>query len=127
MEISSYSAKIYYMPMPKKTKTLKKPVQKTIQAPTVKPTQAELKKAYQLVTQDLYNQLVKLKEGTIYIGSRGSLGSFTKTERKIRSGIQPKGMKGKPKLNTYVYYSVRFKPTKRLKEELNKPLMKKYS
>lgn len=110
------------MPIAQK-KTLKKP-KKTIQ--TVKPTPAELKRAYSLVTNDLYNQLVQLKEGTIHISPRGSLGSLTKTERKVKSGIIPKGSKGKPKLRTYVYYSLRFRPSKKLKLELNQALVKKY-
>jgi nucleoid DNA-binding protein len=118
------------MPLPKK-KTLK--VKKLIQPKspvkkTNQPTKIELKRAYNLVTTDLFNQLVKLKEGTLQIGTLGSLGSFKKTERKIRSAIVPKGskLKGKPKLNTYVYYSVRFRPSKRLKEKLNEALVRKY-
>lgn len=109
------------------SKTLKKIVKPKIQVRTNQPTQTELKRAYNLVTKDLFNQLVKLKEGTIYIGSRGSLGSFKKTERKVRSGIQPRGIKTKPKIRTYVYYSVRFKPSGKLKEELNNSLEKKYN
>ena len=120
--------------MPIKLKT-KSPVKKTVKKPLLKKplkppvsiiTQAELKRAYNLVTTDLFNQLVKLKEGTIYIGSRGSLGAFKKTERKIQSRIQPRGVKTKPKLNTYVYYSVRFKPSKALKAQLNEALERKY-
>jgi hypothetical protein len=46
----------------------------------------ELKKAYQLVTQDLTKRLLKAKEGqTIFIGSRGEFGSFKKTEHQITS------------------------------------------
>jgi nucleoid DNA-binding protein len=112
------------MPMPKKKtrKVVKKPVQ-------VQPaSKAELQRAYQLVTKDLFSKLVKAKDKeVINIGSRGALGSFHKSERKVKSGIIPKGSKTKSrKLNTYVYFNVRFKPTKRLKEELNKPLVKKY-
>jgi nucleoid DNA-binding protein len=117
------------MSMPKKTKTLKKP--KTIQVKKpllIQPTQAELKKAYQLVTQDLFTKLVKAKDQEkITIGAMGSLGSFFKKERKVKSGIHPKGFKGKPKLNTYVYYSLRFKPARKLKEELSRILDKKYN
>jgi nucleoid DNA-binding protein len=113
--------------MPKnQTKTLKKTVKPKIQVPTNKPTQVELKRAYQLVTKDLFQQLVKMKEGTIYISPKGSLGSFTKTERKVKSGIQPRGVKTKPKIRTYVYYSIHFKPSKSLKEELNQSLERKY-
>jgi hypothetical protein len=117
------------MPMPKK-KTLKKPV-KPVKKVQVAPTQAELKKAYQLVTKDLFNRLVKAKDTErITIGTLGSLGSLTKNERKVKSGIVPRGkggaMRSKPKLNTYVYYSLRFKPSAKLKLELNKALDKKY-
>jgi nucleoid DNA-binding protein len=122
-----------------------------------KPTQVELKKAYQLVTNDLFNKLVKAKDKEkITIGTLGSLGSFHKSERRVKSGIVPKGtkmkktcrclttnqVKTKPdgtyvycsptcslkkSLSTYVYFNVRFKPSKGLKAELNKPLVKKYS
>ena len=62
----------------------------------------------------------------------GALGAFYKNERKVKSGIVPR-LKGgklpkvnKTKLNTYVYYALRFKPAKKLKLELNKALDKKY-
>ena len=107
------------MPKSKKTQKVKKLVQPT--------SKVELKKAYSLVTNDLFNKLVKAKDKEkITIGSLGSLGAFFKKERKVKSGIIPRGTKSKGKLNTYVYFNVRFKPTKRLKEELNKPLVKKY-
>jgi len=128
-------AKFIYMPMPKK-KTLKKsvkPVKKLTKKPPVAPTPTELKKAYQLVTKDLFNKLVQAKdEERITVGKLGALGAFYKNERKVKSGIIPR-LKGgklprpsKPKLNTYVYYSLRFKPAKKLKLELNKALDKKY-
>jgi hypothetical protein len=76
---------------------------------------------------------VKAKnEERITIGTSGSLGSLTKNERKVKSGIVPRSKGGKlpkpskPKLNTYVYYSLRFKPSRKLKAELNKALDKKY-
>src|SRR5436305_11323655 len=128
-------AKFIYMPMPKR-KTLKKPVKpvkKLTKKPPVAPTPTELKKAYQLVTKDLFNKLVQAKdEERITVGKLGALGAFYKNERKVKSGIIPR-LKGgklprpsKPKLNTYVYYSLRFKPAKKLKLELNKALDKKY-
>lgn len=119
------------MPKKKTLKTLK--VKKPLRAPvkTLQPTLTELKKAYQLVTKDLFSRLIKAKDGEkVTIGAVGSLGSLTKNERKVKSGIMPlqKGRKTSPmKLNTYVYYSLRFKPSRKLKEELNKPLVKKYS
>jgi hypothetical protein len=119
------------MPLPKK-KTLKKPV-KTVKKVQVTPTQAELKKAYQLVTKDLFTRLIKAKDAErITIGTLGSLGSLFKNERKVKSGIMPRSKGGKlpkpskGKLNTYVYYSLRFKPSAKLKLELNKALDKKY-
>jgi hypothetical protein len=123
--------------MPKsKRKTLKKPVKsvkKLTKKPQVAPTPTELKKAYQLVTKDLFNRLVKAKdEERITVGALGALGAFYKNERKVKSGIVPR-LKGgklpkvnKTKLNTYVYYALRFKPAKKLKLELNKALDKKY-
>ena len=125
--------------MPKKKtlkkvkKLIKKPlkVKMPVKAKTLQPTLTELKKAYQLVTKDLFSRLIKAKDGEkVTIGAVGSLGSLTKNERKVKSGIMPlqKGRKTSPmKLNTYVYYSLRFKPSRKLKEELNKPLVKKYS
>ena len=106
----------------------KKKTRKLVKKPAIVPTtKIELKRAYQLVTKDLFNKLVKAKDkDKVIIGVMGSLGTFHKSERKVKSGITPKGKKSKS-LNTYVYYSVRFKPTKKLKEELNKALDKKYN
>ena len=110
-----------------------KPVKKLTKKPQVVPTQVELQKAYQLVTKDLFSKLVQAKdEEKVTIGVVGALGAFYKNERKVKSGIVPR-LKGgklprpsKPKLNTYVYYSLRFKPSAKLKLELNKALDKKY-
>ena len=110
-----------------------KSVKKLTKKPQVAPTPTELKKAYQLVTKDLFNRLVKAKdEERITVGALGALGAFYKNERKVKSGIVPR-LKGgklpkvnKTKLNTYVYYALRFKPAKKLKLELNKALDKKY-
>jgi len=118
--------------MPKR-KTLKKPVKPVKKLQVAPTTSAELKKAYQLVTKDLFNKLVQAKdEERITVGKLGALGAFYKNERKVKSGIVPRSKGGKlprpskPKLNTYVYYSLRFKPAKKLKLELNKALDKKY-
>ena len=79
----------------------------------------ELKKAYQLVTQDLTKRLLKAKEGqTIFVGSRGEFGSFKKTEHQITSNWDQ---------NTYAFYKVNFKMSGRLRDELSKVLEKKYS
>lgn len=123
-----------------KIKTVKKPVKKPLKAKapvkaqvkTLQPTLTELKKAYRLVTKDLFNRLIKAKdEEKVTIGALGALGSLIKRERKVKSGIVPfqkgRGKKVQTKLNTYVYYHLRFKPSRKLKLELNKPLVKKYS
>lgn len=124
--------------MPKsKKKTLKKPLK--VKKPQTKkpiipqPTKVELKKAYALVTKDLFTRLVKAKDGErITVGAVGSLGSLSKNERKVKSGIVPLQKGGRSRsvqkqLNTYVYYRLLFKPSRKLKEELNKPLVRKYS
>ena len=81
-------------------------------------TQKDLKQAYSLVTQDLFNSLVKAKTNqTIQIGSLGSLGSFKKSEQKIKSALDG---------NSYVFYRIKFTPSSKLKRELNKALEKKY-
>ena len=79
--------------MPKR-KTLKKPVKpvkKLTKKSPVAPTQVELKKAYQLVTKDLFNKLVQAKdEERITVETLGALGTFYKNERKVKSGIVPR-------------------------------------
>ncbi|CAH1767684.1 12906_t:CDS:2 [Entrophospora sp. SA101] len=55
-------------------------------------TPKELKQAYQLVTQDLFNRLIKAKNNeTIQIGSMGSLGSLKKTEGQMVSHMKAFG------------------------------------
>jgi len=82
----------------------------------------ELKKAYQMVTEDLFNRLVKAKDNqAIQIGTLGSLGSLRKTEGQMTSNMNNKSY-GK----TYAFYRVRFKPSSKLKSELNRVLEKKY-
>ena len=77
-----------------------------------------LKQAYQIVTQDLFNSLVKAKsDQTIQIGSLGSFGSLKKSEHKQKCGWDKQ---------TYVYYRFKFTPSAKLKQELNKALVKKY-
>ena len=85
-------------------------------------TQKELKQAYQIVTNDLFNRLTKAKTNeTVFIGSRGALGTFKKTEHQMTSH-----MKGKTYGQTYAFYKIKFTPASKLKEELNKVLVKKY-
>jgi hypothetical protein len=82
------------------------------------PTPTELKKAYQLVSQDLAQALLKAQPGVPV--RLGKLGSFKKTENQITSHLQ------EPQGTTYVYYRLLFKPFSALKAELNKALEKKY-
>lgn len=85
----------------------------------MKNTQKDLKKAYSLVTQDLFQSLVKAKTDTpVSIGTFGFIGSLTKTEHKMTSGLDKQ---------TYVFYKMRFRMSSKLKKELNKVLEKKYS
>ena len=83
------------------------------------PTQAELKRAYTMVTQDLTQALLKAPVGeTVRFGK---LGSFKKTENQITSRLQnKKGIR-------YVYYRLLFKPYTALKQELNQALERKYN
>ena len=84
----------------------------------IQPTQKDLKQAYSLVTQDLFNSLVKAKTDTpVSIGTFGFIGSLIKTEHKMTSGLDK---------NTYVFYKLRFRASAKLKRELNKALEKKY-
>ena len=81
-------------------------------------TQAELKSAYQIVTNDLFQSLVKAKTNTpISVGTYGFIGSLTKTEHKVKSALDNQ---------TYVFYKLRFKMSSKLKRELNLILEKKY-
>ena len=82
----------------------------------------EIKEAYQIVSEDLFNRLVKAKDDqTVFLGSRGALGSLKKTEGQMISH-----MKGKSYGKTYAFYRIKFKPSSRLKSELNRVLEKKY-
>lgn len=69
---------------------------------------SNLASAYDLVLPDLFNKLIKMKEGVIKLGS---LGSLHKKQRTIRSALNGK---------TYVYYQVSFKASSTLKKELDK-------
>jgi hypothetical protein len=60
---------------------------KNTKVKNIQPTQKELKQAYSIVTQDLFNSLVKAKpDQTIQIGSLGSFGSLKKSEHKQKCG-----------------------------------------
>lgn len=99
-------------------KTIKTVKPKTPSKSLTPITQKELKQAYSLVTQDLFNSLVKAKtEQTVHIGPLGSFGSLKKTEAKQKCGWDK---------NIYIYYRFKFTPSAKLKRELNKVLEKKY-
>ena len=81
-------------------------------------TQAQLKEAYTIATQDLFNRLVKAKPNeAVQIGTLGSFGSLKKTECQQKCGWDG---------NTYAYYRLNFRPSARLKQALNQALEKKY-
>jgi len=49
----------------------------------------EIKQAYRIVNEDLFNRLVKAKDGeTLFLGPRGALGSFKKTEHQMVSQMK---------------------------------------
>ena len=82
----------------------------------------EIKQAYQIVSEDLFNRLVKAKDNqTVFLGPRGTFGYFKKAEGQMTSH-----MKGKSYGKTYAFYRIKFKPSSRLKSELNRVLEKKY-
>ncbi|KLL04815.1 MAG: hypothetical protein MRERV_4c095 [Mycoplasmataceae bacterium RV_VA103A] len=81
------------------------------------PTKTELQQAYKIVSEDLFNSLLKMKEGeSIWLGK---LGAFTKKELKIKSALKEK--------KTFVYYKISFRTFKKLKEALNTQLIDKYA
>ena len=78
-------------------------------------SEQDLKTAYQIVQQDLFNSLLTVKHGqTIKLGK---LGKFTKKERKQRCGWDQQN---------YVYAHVHFKPFSKLKRLLNEQIINKY-
>ena len=64
--------------------------------------------AYDLVLADLFSKLTKLKEGTIKLGT---LGTLHKKRRIMRSALNGR---------TYAYYQVSFKTSSTLKKSLDK-------
>ncbi len=78
-------------------------------------TQSEIKLAYQIVQADLFNSLLKTKDGeSIHFGK---LGKFTKSERQQKCGWDKQN---------YVYANIHFKPFSKLKSALNEQIVKKY-
>jgi nucleoid DNA-binding protein len=81
---------------------------KRLMAKVIKATNHNLASAYDLVLPDLFNKLVKMKEGMIKLGK---LGTIQKKHRKMRSALNGR---------TYAYYQVSFKASSTLKKELDK-------
>jgi len=78
-------------------------------------TQSELKLAYQIVQEDLFNSLVKAPNlASIKLGS---LGKLTKKECQQKCGWDQQN---------YVYCKLSFKPFSKLKTALNEQIIKKY-
>lgn len=77
-------------------------------------TQSQLKQAYQIVQEDLFNSLLKAKNGeTIKLGN---LGKFTKTEQELHS----------KKFGDHIYYKLSFRCFSKLKTAFHQQLSKKY-
>jgi len=78
-------------------------------------TEKDLKLAYQIVQADLFNSLLKVKDGESIPFAK--LGKFTKKERKQKCGWDQQN---------YVYAQVSFKPFSKLKSALNEQIIQKY-
>ena len=77
-------------------------------------TQTQLKQAYQIVTEDLFDCLLKARdEQTVRLGN---LGKFTKNEQIVRS----------KKYGQHVYYKLTFSCFSKLKEAFHNQLRRKY-
>ena len=84
-------------------------------------TNQEIKTAYQIVQEDLFNSLINLKNGATL--RLGALGKFTKKEHTIKSALFKKKLGNK---NTFIYYRISFKPFSKLKELLTQQIIQKY-
>ncbi len=77
-------------------------------------TPTQIKQAYQIVQQDLFNSLLKAKnKETIKFGN---LGKFKKTEQGLSS----------PKYGNHIYYKLTFRCFSKLKEAFHNQLSRKY-
>ena len=78
-------------------------------------TQQDLKQAYTIVQQDLFNSLLTAKDGeSIHLAK---LGKITKKESKQKCGWDQQN---------YIYCRLNFKPFGKLKSALNEQIIKKY-
>lgn len=84
-------------------------------------TPQDLKTAYQLVQQDLFNNLSKAKDKEII--KLGSLGKFVKSECQIKSALFKEELGDN---NTFIYYRINFKPFSKLKALLTNQIINKY-
>jgi hypothetical protein len=78
-------------------------------------TPQDVKLAYRVVTEDLFNSLLGDKNDTTI--KLGTLGKLIKQEKQQKCGWDQQN---------YVYYHLKFKPFKKLKEALNEQIVKKY-
>ena len=77
-------------------------------------TEEDLKRAYQLVQQDLFNFLLQAQDTeTVRLGN---LGKFTKTEQMVNS----------KKYGNHVYYKLSFRCFSKLKAAFHDQLSQKY-
>ena len=77
-------------------------------------TPTQIKQAYQIVQQDLFNSLLKVKdEETVRLGN---LGKFTKNEQILRS----------KKYGNHIYYKLTFRCFSKLKTAFHEQLSRKY-
>ena len=77
-------------------------------------TPTQIKQAYHLVQEDLFNQLLKAKDKeTIRLGN---LGKFTKTEQMVTS----------KQYGQHVYYKLSFRCFSKFKGAFHQQLSKKY-
>jgi len=77
-------------------------------------TQSQIKQAYQIVTEDLFNSLLKAQDKeTIRFGN---LGRFKKSESLVRS----------KKYGNHIYYRISFHCFSKLKEAFHHQLSRKY-
>jgi len=85
-----------------------------LKKPTNHYTQSDLKTAYQIVQEDLFNSLLQAKGGeTIRFGN---LGKFKKTEQQLSS----------KQYGDHIYYKLSFRCFSKLKEAFHQQLSKKY-
>jgi hypothetical protein len=76
---------------------------------------AELKRAYTLVLNDLFQSFLKMKSGESL--RLGDLGAFEKKEQQVKSGLDQE---------TYVFTKLSFRMFTKLKTGLDEQIRKKY-